>query len=71
MLTTICASYDVSYFRVFLACGRSEAIAWSEIRSAIQGSVMGGIREGLGDAEGADRCKPDANLRSRGLQLSY
>jgi hypothetical protein len=31
------------------ACGRNEAIARSWIRSAIQGSVMGDIREGLGE----------------------
>jgi len=49
MLTTICASYDVSHFCALLACGRSEAIARSWIRSAIQGSVMGDIREGVGD----------------------
>ncbi|MFM7302471.1 MAG: hypothetical protein ACKO4X_03985 [Alphaproteobacteria bacterium] len=53
------------------ACGRSEAIARSWIRSAIQGSVMGDIREGWGDAEGAEKCKPGANLGALGLQLSY
>jgi hypothetical protein len=37
------------------ACGRSDAIARSWIRSAIQGSVMGDIREGLGEDEGAMR----------------
>ena len=37
--------------RALPARGRNEAIARSWIRSAIQGSVIGGIREGLGDAE--------------------
>jgi hypothetical protein len=32
---------------------------------------MGGIREGWGDAEGADRCKPGANLKGLGLHLSH
>jgi hypothetical protein len=35
--------------RALPACGRSDAIARSWIRSAIQGSVMGDIREGLGE----------------------
>ena len=49
MLAMICASCAASCTRALPACGRSEAIARSWIRSAIQGSVMGDIREGLGD----------------------
>jgi hypothetical protein len=32
---------------------------------------MGGIREGLGDAEGADRCELGANLKGLGLHPSH
>ncbi len=43
MLAMICASCAASCTRALPACGRSEAIARSWIRSAIQGSVIGGI----------------------------
>ncbi|MFM7416008.1 MAG: hypothetical protein ACKO51_09565 [Alphaproteobacteria bacterium] len=43
------------------ACGRSAAIARSWIRSAIQGSVMGDIREGL-DSGFAVTCENDGFL---------
>ena len=44
-----------------LACGRSEAMARSWIRSAIQGSVMGNIREGV-DSVFAVTCEIDCFL---------